>query len=636
MNRSALYPFAAILGQNQVKEALLITLVNPKAGGLLLVGESGSAKSTIVHAVTDLLTDRRIVSLPLNATEDMIFGSLDLQAAVLNGERRFSAGLLAKADKQVLFVDDIHLLRRELTGVLLDVASTGVSRLERDGISHCHDSRFTLVAAVNTEAGELPPAMLDRFGLCVSVDKITDAQERCEIIRRVIRCERAPAAFRREFQAQTIALAEKIAAATRIVDSIRVAPPLIQLAASLCSQANAAGHRGELFLLEAAKSLAALSERSYLLPADVTAAAVYVLPHRSRPLEEIAPPQRDQDERGESPADSDRENDASSEPQDSATPPSAESEDTDTGEGDHSQSVDSEAPNDTADDKGGPNEQTAGIDERVSLPAFPLEMQRERQSREGSGKRSLTRSNTTQGRYVRAERCRNTPTDIAIDATLRAAAPHQRFRRTEGSCAIVLERDDLRQKIREKRIGNTFLFVVDASGSMGARQRMSAVKGAIFALLQDAYQKRDRVGMIAFRRSSAEVLLPVTRSVDLAQKSLQTLPTGGKTPLAQGLEAAYRMLTGLGKKERDMRPILILITDGRANGSSAAIDDAKKAAAQIAHTNVQSIVIDTESDFLKLAVAKDIAREMGSDYYRLQEISGQNIVTLVRSRQQLA
>jgi magnesium chelatase subunit D len=202
---------------------------------------------------------------------------------------------------------------------------------------------------------------------------------------------------------------------------------------------------------------------------------------------------------------------------------------------------------------------------------------------------------------------------------------------------MTIQQEDLRQKVREKRIGNTFLFVVDASGSMGARQRMRAVKGAIFSMLQDAYQKRDQVGLIAFRRQTAEVLLPVTRSVDLAQKCLQHLPTGGKTPLAQGLYTALSVLQSMQRKEREMKPIMVLVTDGRANsggaGNGDAIAEALQAAAKIKMAGIHSVVIDTENDFIKLAVAQSVARAMGSTYYSLQELSDKNIINIVKNMQ---
>ena len=254
--------------------------------------------------------------------------------------------------------------------------------------------------------------------------------------------------------------------------------------------------------------------------------------------------------------------------------------------------------------------------------------------RRGSGKRSATKTDLKQGRYVRAELPKTKVEDLAFDATIRAAAPYQRMREANG-CALNIQKEDLRQKVREKRIGNTFLFAVDASGSMGARERMGAVKGAIFYMLQDAYQKRDRVGMITFRRQQAEVLLPITRSVDLAQKRLAEMPTGGKTPLADGLATALLTIAKLNKKDSELEPILVLVTDGRANAveenGGDPVEAAIKMAEKIRKAKITSVVIDTENDFIKLGVAKKVAQAMGASYYNLRQLSKEHILRIVRN-----
>ena len=261
-------------------------------------------------------------------------------------------------------------------------------------------------------------------------------------------------------------------------------------------------------------------------------------------------------------------------------------------------------------------------------------MGRDQINRKGSGKRSLTKTNLKQGRYVRAEIPKNKVDDLAFDATIRAAAPYQRHR-PKNDCAINIQQADLRQRIREKRIGTTFLFVVDASGSMGAQERMRAVKGAIFAMLQEAYQKRDKVGMIAFRRKAAEELLPITRSVDLARKRLTELPTGGKTPLAEGLAQAFISLDMLKRKEPDAEPVLVLVTDGRANSvvqdGEDPVESAVKLAQQIHKAKITSVVIDTETDFIKLGVARQVAAAMGANYYKLKQLSQGDILHIVRN-----
>ena len=263
-----------------------------------------------------------------------------------------------------------------------------------------------------------------------------------------------------------------------------------------------------------------------------------------------------------------------------------------------------------------------------------LDLGKDRNVRRGSGKRSVTKTDLKQGRYVRAEQPKSKVTDLAFDATIRAAAPYQRLREDNG-CALNIKEEDLRQKVREKRIGNTFLFAVDASGSMGARERMRAVKGAIFYMLQEAYQKRDRVGMIAFRRDKADMLLPITRSVDLAQKRLAEMPTGGKTPLADGLALSLHTLAMMNKRDSELEPILIVVTDGRANavheGEKDPVAAAISIAEKIAKAKITTVVIDTESGFIKLGLAKKVAAAMQANYYTLQKLSKENIIHIVRN-----
>ncbi|MCD8509864.1 MAG: VWA domain-containing protein [Bacillus sp. (in: Bacteria)] len=259
--------------------------------------------------------------------------------------------------------------------------------------------------------------------------------------------------------------------------------------------------------------------------------------------------------------------------------------------------------------------------------------QKDRRIRKGSGKRSKTRSGTKEGRFVKATPANGKVTDLAFVATIRAAAPYQKLRKSNGN-VITITDSDLRKKVREKRIGNTLLFVVDASGSMGAQQRMKAVKGATISILNDAYQKRDSVGMIAFRKDSAELVLDITRSVDLAQKKMKELPTGGKTPLAHGLYLGYERLRKALIKDPEILPILIVVTDGKANHSMGGTDPVKEAiqiAHHIAETGVQSLVIDIENGFINLGIAKEIAKALNADYYKLDELKSANIVSAVKA-----
>lgn len=620
-----LFPFAAFVGQTHVKRALLIAMVNSRAGGILIAGESGTGKSTIVRALAEIMPATRIVELPLNATEDMVLGSLDMEYAVLHGKRRFSPGLLARADGQVLYIDEVNLLRRDLLNAVLDTAATGLSVVERDGISFRQETAITVIGTMNPAEGVLPPQLLDRFGLFVMADREQDLTARTEIVRRALAYERQPSDFCQKYDQESQEIQLQILQARNRLKQVEISEAMMQLAAQQCARAGCAGHRAELFLLEAAKALAALAGRNYLLPDDVEEAAYFVLPHRSRREEQLQPspeqapqPDSQSQEKREDLNDSE---DASQEP-----PQLPEQKDPGQQTG-QEQNREQALP-----DKD--EERIADIDRQFAAVKLRLNLSQQRNVRQGSGKRSLTRTDARQGRYVRAGLPNGALTDLAFDATLRAAAPYQRFRQ-KGQCAVSICKDDLRQKIREKRIGSTFLFVVDASGSMGARERMRAVKGAIFSMLQDAYQKRDQVGLIAFRRRAAEVVLPVTRSVELAQKCLRYLPTGGKTPLAEGLGTAMDVLYSLQRKDKEMQPVLILVTDGRANSSAGAAGDpvaeAVNAARQIGKAGITSVVIDTETDFVKLGLAQTMAMEMGASYYSLQELSDKQMIDIVKN-----
>ena len=375
-----------------------------------------------------------------------------------------------------------------------------------------------------------------------------------------------------------------------MIDQVSIPDAMMQLAAQISAQAYCAGHRAELFLLEAAKAIAVLAGRNYILPLDMQEAAAFVLPHRMRQQpEQPQLEQQPEENQGEDQHDQASDDTHSQLPDEQNSDSVGSSPDT------------PQEPAKKQEGEQGEEQEDKVAGKLLSIGNLALTLQK-RQARQGSGKRILTKSHSREGRYVRSCIPTKPVTDLAFDATLRAAAPYQ-LTREKGMCCIKICQEDLRQKVREKRIGSTFLFVVDASGSMGARDRMKAVKGAILSLLQDAYQKRDKVGMIAFRRQTAEILLPVTRSVELAEKSLQHLPTGGKTPLAEGLYKALTMLNAMCRLEKDAEPVMILVTDGRANAGGKAgqdaVSEALQAARLLSEVGVDNFVIDTEQDLVK-------------------------------------
>ena len=646
MHTNSLYPFAAVVGQEQAKKALLIALVNPKAGGLLIGGRKGTAKSVLARSTKELIEPKQFIDLPLNVTEDMLFGSIDIEYAVSKGQKRFAPGILARANENVLYIDEVNLLRQELLLAVLDANAAGMNQVERDGISFTHPVQLTVLATMNPEEGVLPQHILDRFGMYVDVASEMELEQRVKIMRQALAYGSDVASFREEYATVTQELRAKIARALELLPQIQLSDGMLILAAQMVSQALCAGHRAEIYLLEAAKALAALAGRAYVLPKDVEEAAQFVLPHRMRKPPEPQEPEASEQDSSEQDEDESENNDDEAQDNtednsrdDNNLPPPPLNNDEDDSAADDEQDKNEQDEKDAQEpkqnnDQLAPEEQIADIDKSFRLPKMLLDLGKDRNIRRGSGKRSTTRTDLKQGRYVRAELPKAKVEDLAFDATIRAAAPFQKMREDNG-CALNIKQEDLRQKVREKRIGNTFLFAVDASGSMGARERMRAVKGAIFYMLQEAYQKRDRVGMIAFRRQKAELLLPITRSVDLAQKCLAELPTGGKTPLADGLAVALQTLSMLNKHDSELEPILVLVTDGRANATEAdggdPVASALKMAERIGKAKITSVVIDTESDFIKLGLAKRVAAAMGANYYTLQRLTKDSIIRIVRN-----
>ena len=619
----------------KAKEAILLTLVNPFAGGLLLSGEKGTGKSTLVRAARELV-DAPWVEIPISITEDRLFGSIDTEEAIRSGHKKLLPGLIDEADKGIIYIDDVNLLRDDLLSAVLNIREAGGYRLERDGLSEQRDTSFTVLAVMNPESGTLSASSLDRFGLFASTDEDYDDETRLEIIRRVLDYEKDGIAFRAKWQEETEKLKEQVKTAREALKAVEVSPAMIQLAAVYTLKAHVAGHRADIYLIEAARAEAALEGRKYVLPKDLEKAAEFVLPHRMRKAEEEQPQEPQQPEQ-QPPENNEDQQQPENQPDDEnafSHPPEAQPPQTDTEDAEDSNQDLNPENSKFSNPKGSSRERIDAADLHVNLPPMWIEPSKDRKPKKGSGKRSLTMTDLMQGRYVRAEIPKSKTSDIAFDATLRAAAPYQKARPSNG-CAVVIRKDDLRSKIREKRTGNIFLFVVDASGSMGARERMKTVKGVIFKILLDAYQKRDRVGMVAFRKNQAEVLLPVTRSVDFAQKKLATMPTGGKTPLAKGLLKAEDVLDMLYRQGANQDPVMILITDGRAtsplNKGTNPVTDAMEEAKRIGRRNIPVAVIDTESGFIKLGLAKKLAKAMGASYFQVDKISEDQLLHIWRT-----
>lgn len=638
------YPFSAIVGQDQMKKALLLNAINPRIGGVLIKGEKGTAKSTAARALANLLPDRivvdgcmfgcdpadrkslcdeclarypslptkvsrmRVVELPISATEDKVVGSLDIEHALKKGEKKFEPGILAQAHRNILYVDEVNLLNDHIVDVLLDAAAMGVNYIEREGVSYFHPSSFILVGTMNPEEGELRPQLLDRFGLCVDIEGIHDADTRVEVIRRRMAYESVPEEFQRTWEDEENGLRKRIVVARELLPNVTVSDEMLKMIAQICIDMAVDGHRADITMMKTAATIAAYNGRTEVSEDDVREAAALVLSHRMR-RRPFSEQQMDKQKMEQSIQKSQQEK---KQPQEQHNHPENQKPK-------ENQMPDASATTQFA--EGSPfklNQQS------VQKPQRPDSFRRE-----GNGRRSATESRD--GKYIRSRIPGEPTTDIALDATIRAAAPYQTGR--PGELAVRIEPSDLREKVRERKMGNTVLFVVDASGSMGAQRRMTAVKGAILTLLIDAYQKRDRVGLVAFRGNSAEVLLPPTSSVELARKYMQQLPVGGKTPLAHGLSKGLEVIKRELMVNHHTIPRMVLISDGKANvsmGSGAPLDDAKEAAAHIREAGVSSFVIDSEQGLISFGLAHRISDEMGAKYLRLEDLQAEDIANAVK------
>lgn len=636
-----LYPFSAIVAQNNVKESLIYNLINPLIGGVLLSGQKGTAKSTMVRSLSNLISSISVVNLPLNITEDMLIGTIDIKTAMQEGKRSFQYGILEKVNGNILYVDEVNLLSNTIVNSLLDVSQSGVNRVEREGISFCHKSQFVLVGTMNPEEGKIRPEFLDRFGLYVEVKGSIDKYERKEIIKRRLEFETDPEKFIEKYRIQSETLAKKIVKAKDNLSNVMVSEDVLNLAINFAKQANCVGHRGDLVIVHTAKAIAAYEGRDYINLEDVKKAAMLALPHRTRQLSEDQVQssseydsknnEQDVEEQGDEKEDIKENNqeDINENQQDlNQIHNESDFDDEDNNHDSEENLSDAETSLNempSMDDEIIEGEEVYHIKDIDVTPMDKLE-------RRGSGRRSKTRSGTKKGRYVGYRIPKNDYSDIAFDATIRAAAPYQTIRENNGM-AFTINKNDIRVKIRENRVGTTILFVVDASGSMGADKRMKETKEAVLSLLFDAYQKRDNVGLIAFRKEGAEVLLNFTRSVDLAQKQLQKMATGGRTPLFAGLSMAWQIIKTQKLKEPDMLPLIVLVTDGRANYSEYGedpVEEAIKASINIAHNNIPAIVIDTENNFLSLEIAKQVAFAMNANYFKIQDLKAEEIQKLVR------
>ncbi|GAA1307628.1 putative cobaltochelatase [Streptomyces sanglieri] len=668
------FPFTAVVGQQDLQLALLLNSVAPNIGGVLVRGEKGTAKSTAVRALSALLPevdvvsgcrfscapespdpacpdgphepgtgvsrDARMVELPVGASEDRLVGALDIERALAEGVKAFEPGLLADAHRGILYVDEVNLLHDHLVDLLLDAAAMGASYVEREGVSVRHAARFLLVGTMNPEEGELRPQLLDRFGLTVEVAASRETDQRVEVVRRRLAYDDDPAGFAAGWAGEEDALRARIVAARALLPEVRLGDSALRQIAATCAAFEVDGMRADIVMARTATALAAWAGRTDVLAEDVRQAALLALPHRRR-RNPFDAPGLDEDKLDDtleqnSGGDDDPDPDG---PGGGGRPPQGDGPDTPSApEGEAGDAPAPSVPEQGQGQEQGQEQgqgQPSGGGERQPVGAtepFRTKMLSVPGLGEGAaGRRS--RARTEHGRTTGARRPQGALTKLHLAATVQAAAPHQRSRGRSGR-GLVVRRDDLRQATREGREGNLVLFVVDASGSMAARQRMAAVKGAVLSLLLDAYQRRDKVGLITFRGRDAEVALPPTSSVDAAAARLELLPTGGRTPLAAGLLKAHEVLRVERLRDPSRRPLLVVVTDGRATGGPDPVALASRAARLHEAEGIASVVVDCESGPVRLGLAGSLARDLGGGAVTLEELRADSIAGLVKDVQE--
>ena len=675
------YPFAGIVGMADLKLALLLNAVSSAIGGVLVRGEKGTAKSTMVRGLAALLPPVPVVpgcpyscdpaapdpgcpagphagagaaaelrpvalaELPVGATEDRLTGSLDIERVLTAGTTAFQPGLLAAAHRGVLYVDEVNLLHDHLVDLLLDAAALGVNYVEREGVSVRHASRFLLVGTMNPEEGELRPQLLDRFGLTVQVTASQDWAERAEVVRRRLAFEANPAGFITRFSADTAKLAAQVAAAGNRLPGVDLPDAALRQICAVCGSFGVDGMRADLVTARTAIALAAWHGRDVVTEEDIRTAARLALPHRRRRDPFDAPGLDEQ-------ALDEALREASSEPEPpgprgSRSPNGPDGPDGPDGGPDGPDHRPGDGPDHRPDDGpdhgpgDGPDDGPSGPGGPGGLPdsSTPQSSQQSRQPAEappsapvspaapfrarlltvpGVGEGAPGRRSAARGPFGRTVGSR-LPQDrsfaLHLPATVRAATVRGATPR------IRLARADLREAVREGREGNLVLFAVDASGSMAARQRMRAVKGAVLSLLLDAYQRRDKVGLVTFRGAGAELTLPPTSSVESAARRLAGLATGGRTPLAAGLARAARVLAAERLRDPRRRALLVVVTDGRATSGSDA--DLARAAALLTGPGLAgtaSVVVDCEASVLRLGLAGRLAVQLGATLLGMDEL----------------